>query len=208
MASAVSTFEAFLGLLSFAIATGLFYGRFSRPRAFLKFSDNALIAPYKDGTALMFRLTPYKNNVLSEVEVKLTLAITTEENGKMTDKFYDLELEYSKINALALSWTIVHPVTDKSPLTGFSKEDIASTDIELLVFVKAFDEVFSNNVVTRTSYISSEIVWGAKFKMMYHSSDDKNKTILEIDKLNEFERMPLPDPQLLSPQINSVPAPI
>src|SRR5574339_390127 len=52
-ASAVSTFEAFLRLLSFAIATGLFYGRFSRPRAFLRFSDNAVIAPYKDGIALM-----------------------------------------------------------------------------------------------------------------------------------------------------------
>ncbi|MEP6700485.1 MAG: ion channel [Bacteroidota bacterium] len=207
MASAVSTFEAFIGLLSFAIATGLFYGRFSRPRAFLKFSDNALIAPYKDGTALMFRLTPYKNNTLSEVEVKLTMAITTEENGKMTDKFYDLEMEYSKINALALSWTIVHPITDKSPLTGFSKEDIANTDIEVLVFVKGFDEVFSNNVVTRTSYISSEIIWGAKFKMMYHSSDDKNKTILEIDKLNDYEIMPLPEPSIVMVTTNLAQAP-
>ena len=193
-ASAVSTFEAFLGLLSFAIATGLFYGRFSRPRAFVKFSDNALIAPYKEGTALMFRLSPYKNNSLSEVEVKLTLGITSEENGKLTDKFYDLELEYPKINALALSWTIVHPITDKSPLYGFSKEDIANTDIEVLVFVKAFDEVFSNSVMTRTSYISPEIVWGAKFKMMYHPSEDKNKTILEVDKLNEFDRVEILQP--------------
>ena len=61
MASAVSTFEAFLGLLSFAIATGLFYGRFSRPQAFIRFSDNAIIAPFKDGTAFMFRLAPYKS---------------------------------------------------------------------------------------------------------------------------------------------------
>lgn len=115
LASAVSTFEAFLGLLSFAIATGLFYGRFSRPRAFIKFSDNALIAPYKDRTAFMFRLSPYKNNSLSEVEVKLTMAVTTEENGKLTDKFYTLDLEFAKINGLALSWTIVHPIDEKSP---------------------------------------------------------------------------------------------
>ena len=197
-ASAVSTFEAFLGLLSFAIATGLFYGRFSRPRAFLKFSHNALIAPFKEGTALMFRLAPYKNNSLSEVEVKLTVAITTEENGKLTDKFFNLELELARINSLALSWTIVHPITDKSPFYGFSKEDIANTDIELLVFVKAFDDVFSNNVVTRTSYISSEIVWGAKFKMMYQASDDMNKTILDLEKLNEFEKMGLPETNIVT----------
>jgi inward rectifier potassium channel len=197
MASTISTFEAFLGLLSFAIATGLFYGRFSRPRAFLKFSENALIAPYRDGTAFMFRLVPYKNNNLSEVEVKLTMAITSEENGKLTDKFFDLPLELSKINGLALSWTIVHPINDKSPFYGLTKDDIANTDIEILVFIKGFDEVFSNNVVTRTSYVSSEIIWGAKFNMMYHPSDDKSKTIIDIDKLNDFNRVPLPEPVVL-----------
>lgn len=194
MASAVSTFEAFLGLLSFAIATGLFYGRFSRPQAFIKFSDNALIAPFGDATAFMFRLVPYKNNNLSEVEVKLTMAVTNEENGKLTDKFYNLDLEISKINGLAMSWTIVHPIIDTSPFYGLSKQDIAGMDIEVMVFLKGFDEVFSNSVVTRTSYISSEIVWGAKFKMMYHPSDDKVKTVLDIDKLNEFEEKPLPVP--------------
>ncbi|MGB3006691.1 MAG: potassium channel family protein, partial [Chitinophagaceae bacterium] len=96
MASAVSTIEAFLGLLSFAIATGLFYGRFSHPKAFLKYSDNAIIAPYQDGIALMFRMVSIKNNNLSEAEVKLTTAISVEENGKYSDKFFNLALEFSK----------------------------------------------------------------------------------------------------------------
>ena len=192
-ASAVSTFEAFLGLLSFAIATGLFYGRFSRPRAFLRFSDNALIAPYRGGTAFMFRLAPYKNNNLSEVEVKLTMAISTEENGKQIDRFFDMPLELSKINGLSLSWTIVHPIDDKSPFFGFSEQDIADTEIEIMVYVKAFDEVFSNNVVARTSYISSEIIWGARFRMMYHPSNDKMKTIVNLEMLNTFEKVPLPE---------------
>src|ERR1700676_2251087 len=83
LTSALATFEAFLGLLSFAIATGLFYGRFSRPQPFLKFSHNALIAPYKNGSAVMLRMSPYKNNILSEAEVKLTMAMQVEEDGKM-----------------------------------------------------------------------------------------------------------------------------
>lgn len=193
MASAVSTFEAFLGLLSFAIATGLFYGRFSRPQIFLKFSDNALIAPYKEGTALMFRMAPYKNNNLADVEVKVTVAITNEENGKLTDKFYNLDLEFSKINGLALSWTLVHPIDDKSPFYGLTKEDITTTDIEIMVFVKAFDEVFSNSVMARTSYVSNEIIWGAKFNMMYHPNADMSKTILDLDKINDFNIVPLPE---------------
>ncbi|MBL0232698.1 MAG: Inward rectifier potassium channel Irk [Chitinophagaceae bacterium] len=192
LTSAVSTFEAFLGLLSFAIATGLFYGRFSRPRIFLKFSDKALISPYRGGTALMFRVAPYKNNNLSDVEVKLTMAVTTEENGKLTDKFYDLDLEYGHISGLALSWTIVHPIDEKSPFFGWTSSDIAATDIELMVYVKAFDQVFSNNVITRTSYISSEIVWGAKFKMMYEPNEDKSKTILDLGKLNDIDTVTMP----------------
>lgn len=194
LASAVSTFEAFLGLLSFAIATGLFYGRFSRPQIFLKFSENALISPYKDGIALMFRMSPYKNNSLSEAEVKLTLAVSTEENGRITDKFYNLDIELSKINVLALSWTIVHPINDKSPFWGFTKEDYANTDLEIFVFIKAFDEVYSNNVIGRTSYIASQIVHGAKFNLMYHPNESKTKTILNLEKLNDFDMVPLPEP--------------
>ena len=193
MASAVSTFEAFLGLLSFAIATGLFYGRFSQPQAFIKFSHNDLIAPFKNGTALMFRIVPYKNNNLSDVEIKVTLSITTEENGKLTDKFFDLTLEYAKISGLVLSWTIVHPIDDKSPFYGLSKDDIASTDMEIMVFLKGFDQVFSNNVVTRTSYVSSEIIWGAKFNMMFNPSENMNKTIIHSDKLNAYDLVQLPE---------------
>jgi inward rectifier potassium channel len=194
LASSVSTFEAFLGLLSFALATGLFYGRFYRPQAFLKFSENALIAPYKNGSALMFRMSPYKNNILSEAEVKVNLAMQAEEQGKIVNKFYNLDLELASINSLSLSWTIVHAITEKSPLYGFTKADIQKTSMEVLVFVKAFDEVFSNTVVTRTSYISQEIIWGAKFKLMYHPSADKMKTVLDLDKLNEYEPVFIPEP--------------
>lgn len=193
LTSAVATFEAFLGLLSFALATGLFYGRFSRPRAFLQFSDNALIAPFKNGIALMLRMAPYKNNNLSEAQAEVTLAMQVEENGKMSNKFYDLPLQISEINSLALSWTLVHPIDENSPLWGFSENEIQSTKLELLVYVKAFDEVFSNTVVSRWSYTSREIIWGAKFSMMFHPNEDKTRTVLELNKLNEFERVPLPD---------------
>lgn len=193
LTSAVATFEAFLGLLSFAIATGLFYGRFSRPQAFLKFSHNALIAPYKDGIALMFRLASYKNNRLSEVEAKATIAMRIEEGGKATNRFYNLNLEISKINALALSWTLVHAIDDKSPIANFSLEDLKNAKAEILVFIKAFDEVFSNTVMTNTSYIAAEIVWGAKFKIMYHPSQDGMTTILDMNKLNDFEKVELPE---------------
>ena len=109
------------GLLSFAIATGLFYGRFSKPKAFIRFSHNALIAPYREGSALMLRMTPYKNANLTDAEVKMTLGMILDEGGKLVNKFYSLDLELAKVNSLTLSWTLVHPITESSPLYNFTK---------------------------------------------------------------------------------------
>lgn len=191
LTSALSAAEALIGLLSFAIATGLFFGRFSKPTAFLKFSHNAVIAPYGDISGLMIRLTPFKNTNFTDAEAKITLGMSIEEDGKMVNKFYTLDLELEKINALSLSWTLVHPITEESPLYQFTKEDFANTHGEILVFVKTFDDMFSNTVATRTSYTFEEVIYGAKFEPMYTRSTDNSKTILYLDKLNSFQDAPL-----------------
>ncbi|KFF09109.1 ion channel [Chryseobacterium luteum] len=192
MASLVATFEAFLGLLTFAIATGLFYGRFSRPRAYLKFSDIAVIAPFKEGSALMFRLAPYKNNSLTDADVIVSTAIEIIEESVPKTNFYTLKTQLSKINTLALNWTIVHKIDEESPFYGFSEDDFKNTNIEIIVHVRAFDEVFSNTVVQRSSYISKEIMYGAKFIPMYYPDKENLSTVLDLDKINDYQKAELP----------------
>jgi len=182
--SAVATFESFLGLLNFAIATGLFYGRFSRPRAYIRFSENALIAPYEDGVAFMFRLAPYKNNYLSNVEVRVNLALIVDENGKRVNKFFTLDLEMERVSSLNLNWTIVHPITADSPFHQLRHDDLLRMKAEIIVFLQAFDDTFSNTVVSRCSYLAEEFVFGGKFVPMYHRSDDGRYTVMDLDKLN------------------------
>ena len=189
LASFVSSIEALIGLLTFAIATGLFYGRFSRPSAFLRFSENAIIAPYQNGKALMFRLAPYKNTNLVDAEIRLTLGISVEENGVVVNKFYTLPLEMERVNALTLSWTIVHPINEESPLFGFKESDYKNIQGEFLVFFKTFEDMYSSTVVKRTSYTFSEVVYGAKFLPMFTRSSQNDKTLLHLDKLNAFERV-------------------
>lgn len=193
LTSALSAAEALIGLLSFAIATGLFFGRFSKPVAFLKFSHNAIIAPYGDSTALMIRITPYKNTNFTDAAVKVTLGMNVSENGVMKNQFYSLELEMDRINSLNLSWTLVHPITEESPLFQFDAANFASTTGEIMVFVKTFDDMFSTVVATRSSYTFDEVVYGAKFKPMYSRSTDNSKTTLHLDKLNEFELVSFKD---------------
>lgn len=191
MASLMATIEAFIGLLSFAIATGLFYGRFSRPRAFLKFSKIALIAPFENGKALMFRLVPFKNNMLTDAHIILTTAIEVMEDGEPKNKFFTLKTELSNINTLALNWTIVHKINEESPFYEFTEDNFKTTKFEIFVQVRAFDEVFSNNVVQRSSYASleNEIVFGGKFKMMYRPSKDKTITEVNIELLDSYDKV-------------------
>lgn len=183
--SLVASIEALLGLLALALATGLIYGRFSKPEAFIKFSQKLLIAPYKDGIAIMLRMAPYKNTNLTDAEAKLTLGMIVDEHGTKTNKFYSLPLELSKINALTLSWTLVHAINENSPLYGLSLFDLKQSQAEIIVFFKAFDESYSNNVVTRTSYTFNDIQVGAKFVPMYHKAEDERSTILEMNLIDQ-----------------------
>lgn len=191
VSSSIAAFEALLGLLSFALATGLLYGRFAKPVAYLRFSHNAIIAPYKDINALMIRVAPYKNTTLVDASTTVTLGMNIEENGVNVNRFYQLDLEFSTITALTLSWTIVHPITEKSPLYNFTKTDFENVKGEVLVFVRAFDDMFSNIVIARTSYLFNEISYGAKFEPMYERASTGDKTILHLDKLNSISPIAL-----------------
>ena len=194
IAHIIAAAESLSGWLSFALVTGLIYGRFTRPKAYLAFSEHALISPYKGGLALMFRMVPYKqNHHLTDARIVVNIAFEEMENDKHEFKFYQLNLERSRIDMLNMNWTVVHPIDEESPLLNFNEEDMHRSDLELYVQVTGFDHIFSNMVMQRTSYTYKEIIWGAKFKPMYHESADGRTTVLELDKLNEKEKVELPN---------------
>lgn len=184
----IAAFESLTGLLSFAFLTGLLYGRFTRPKAYISFSNHALISPFKDGKALMLRMVPYKKrHYLTDAKIAVNLVIKEIENDKPVYKFYQLKLERSRVDFFNMNWTIVHPIDEESPLLNFTEADLEPSDLELFVQVTGFDPIFSNAVTKRSSYTYKEVIWGAKFNIMYHESEDGNTTILEVDKLNDYE---------------------
>ncbi|HVW62755.1 MAG TPA: ion channel [Puia sp.] len=190
-ANFVASIEAMMGFLSFALATGLMYGRFSRPRAYLVFSKIALISPFRGGQALMFRFASYKDkHTLTDVEIRVNVGLQVQTDGRAEYRYYELALERNKVENLSMNWTVVHPLDEKSPLRGFSWEDMKASDVELYVLIRGFDDVYSNQVLQRTSYTYHEIRFSGKFIPMYRESDDGKTTILELHKLNEFIETP------------------
>jgi len=191
-ANFVASIEAMSGFLSFALATGLMFGRFARPRAYLVFSDHALVSPFKTATALMFRFASYKDkHTLTDVEIRVNIGLQVQkDDGSGAEyRYYDLALERTKVESLPMNWTVVHPIDDKSPLQGFTYEDMQVADVEIYVLIRGFDDVYSNLVQQRTSYTYHEIKYNQKFIPMYRESDNGNTTVLELHKVNEYEEI-------------------
>ncbi len=188
LTSMISLVESMTGLLGFAVATGLLYGRFSRPNARILYSKQAVVAPYKDATAFEFRIANARKNQLIDTEVLVVLTMKYGKDGKALRSYYELPLEREKINFFPLTWTIVHPITEESPLKGMTAEKLRQSGAEFLILIKAFDDTFSQSVHSRSSYTAEEIVWNSKFANIY-SESAQGITAVDMSRFHEIEKI-------------------
>lgn len=180
----IAAIESLIGFLSFAIAAGLLYGRFSRPKSFIRFSDSLVYAKYREGHALMFRLVCYKDDhLLTNAEVRLNARIVTKNKSY---QFFNLNLERSHVDSLVLNWTVVHPIDEHSPFFGLSQKEIVNLQPEISAYLTGFDEVYSSVVVARVSYAIKDFKFGFKFLPMYFSRNQR--TELDLSKLNLIDQ--------------------
>jgi inward rectifier potassium channel len=185
-ANLVSSLEAATGLMVFAIATGLLYGRFSRPSAKIVYSKNAIIAPYQDGTSLQLRVTNARRNVLMNMEARIVLMTVDSTSGELKRNFIDLPLERRNIYFFALTWTVVHPIDSNSPLFGKTRADLAGVSAEFLVLLQGFDDTFSQVVHSRYSYRHDDMIWGAKFTPSFRV-DSKGDMVVDVNRIDELK---------------------
>jgi inward rectifier potassium channel len=179
----IAAIESLIGFLSFAIAAGLLYGRFSRPRSFVRFSEKMLLTNYRGGKALMFRLVGYKDDhLLTNAEIKVSTRLFTQDG---TYQFYNLDLERSHVDSLVLNWTVVHPINSNSPFFELSVEQIQALQPELSAQLIGFDEVYSSTVMARNSYALSDLLFGYRFAPMYFRG--KSNTKLDLSLLDSVE---------------------
>ena len=180
--------EALTGLFGFALATGLLFARFSRPTAKIRFSEKAVVAPYRDISGFMFRIVNERKNQIIELAATVTFSKMESYNGRRIRRFYRLSLERDKVTFFPLNWTIVHPIDEQSPLFGVTEKGLKESDAEFAILLSGIDEIFSQTVHSRSSYKYDEIVVGAKFKDMFLPSEDGVARI-DIRLLSDIERV-------------------
>ncbi len=188
-ANILVTIESLVGLLGFALVTGLLFARFSRPTAKILFSDTAVIAPYRGITAFEFRIANQRSNQIIELEAKVLYSRMEKSGGTDVRRFYELALERRKVTFFPLSWTIVHPIDASSPLHGLSDDDLRSSDAEFLVLLTGIDETFSQTVHARSSYKAHEIVWNAKFTNIFDRPSADGPLTIDVSRIHGIEKI-------------------
>ena len=186
-ANALVTVEAFLNILGIALATGVIFSRFSRPSAKIIYSRNAIVAPYKDITALEFRIANARSSQLIDVQVQVILTKMEQGASAKVRKFYDLDLERSRVVFFALSWTVVHPISSDSPMRGLTRQDLLDADAEILILLSGTDDTISQTVHSRSSYKADEIVWDARFANMFMRTEGEGIVGMNLTRIHEIE---------------------
>jgi len=191
-ANVVMTIESVSGLVGLAIVTGLLFARFSRPIAAILFSRWALIAPYRGIQAFEFRIANRHKNELVELEAKVLYSHTRERGGRRMREFQELGLERRTVVFFPLTWTVVHPIDETSPLQGITPEQLVAEDAEFLVLLQGTDETFAQRVHARTSYKPHEIAWHARFIDVFQPPAPDGMLAVNVGRLHEFERLVAP----------------
>ena len=183
----VSSLEALVGVLTFALATGLLYGRFSRPTARIHFSRTAIISRRADGTpCLHFRIANQRNNILIDLQARLLLK--TVEPGTNNQTYAFLPLERDSISFFPLSWTIVHDITPESPLHNFGPAEYEQRDVEIIIQLKGYDDTFAQDIHARNSYTHDEIEWHRRYIRAYEVEED-GVAVVDLDQVHLTEAL-------------------
>jgi inward rectifier potassium channel len=184
-ANVIAFFEAMIGLLGFAVATGFLVGRVSRPTARIGFSKSMVVAPYQEGLSLQFRVVNRSVSNLMELEARMLLMTVQPIVGRLERKYEVLALERQTVLFLPLTWTIVHVIDAESPLYGKTAADLEQLQAEFLILIKGVDDRFSQTVHARYSYRYDEIVWGAKFAQAF-DVNNQGDLRLDVDRVSDI----------------------
>jgi inward rectifier potassium channel len=163
-ANALVAIESLVGLMGLAMGTGLMFARFSQPTARVLFSRVAVIAPYDGVPTLMFRTANQRRNQILEAQLRVGLVrdeITKE--GQYMRRVHDLKLLRSQNPVFFLTWTVMHPIDEYSPLYGVTAETLAVTETMLVVTLTGIDETVSQMIHARYTFLAQDILWNVRF---------------------------------------------
>ena len=189
-ANVVVVVEITLGLVMFALATGIAFARFSRPTARIAFSKVAVVRDLDGVPTLMLRAANQRHNMIFSAEARLAVLIDSQVGGTMMRRFEDLKLVRSSNPTFTLSWTIMHPIDETSPLRAWLQDSSPDPSLargdELIVLLSGYDEASGQIIHGRWAYSGNDIRWGARFVDIITVEPDGTR-VIDYDRFHDVE---------------------
>ena len=184
---AVVSAEALTGMLGFAVVTGLVFVKFARPRAGILFSDVAVITERDGLPCLMFRLANERGSDIVEASLHATVLLDEETvEGEHMRRLHDLKLLRDATPLLLLSWLVIHPIDEDSPLYGLDAEACAEEELRLIVSVTGMDGTFMQQVYAYHHYRVEDLRFGHRFADVVTPLAD-GRTELNLRRFHDTE---------------------
>lgn len=162
--SGLVTFEAFIGLLGVAMASGLMFAKFARPTARVLFSSKVVVTTRNGKPCLMLRMANGRANEIVEATLRMSVLkpdVTAE--GEKMRRFHDLALARNQTPLFTITWTVIHVIDEASPLYGETEASLRAMNVRFIVTLTGIDSTFAQTVHARTNYFGHDIVWGGRF---------------------------------------------
>jgi inward rectifier potassium channel len=190
----ISATEIVFGMAFTAIFTGLLFVRFSRPKAKILYSEDAVITTHNGRPALMLRLANGRLTMMNNAEARLfvLLAERTAE-GTFFRRIHELRLQQPLLPLFVMPWTLIHVIDEASPLRDYDAEALAGADARLFLTIEARDYVLAASVQDVKDYSVQHIRFGMRFADAV-SVDGDGHTTADLSRLSllvpEGEKLP------------------
>ncbi len=175
--NAVVVMEITLGLIYFALSTGIAFARFSRPTARFLFSRRVLIRNVDGVPTFGLRAANQRHNVVYSAQARLTLLVDSDLGGVKMRRFLDLPLVRDSNPVFALTWTIMHSITADSPMRSWLDGSEAAFGQEIIVIVSGIDEISGQVIHDRWAYVPEDVHRDARFADIITTAPDGTRTI-------------------------------
>ena len=183
----VSMTEIMAGMLGFAVATGLMFARFSRPRSRILFSDVAVIHSFNGVLAFMIRVANERHDLVVEPHVRMSLLLNeVTQEGDNFLRFHDMKLVRERTPILALSWTVMHVIDESSPFYGHTAETL--NDCMIVVSFSGLNETMLQGIQAHKVYNATDIRWGKKFVDIL-SVTPHGERLIDYSRFHEVENL-------------------
>uniref|UniRef100_A0A3P9N6G3 G protein-activated inward rectifier potassium channel 3 n=1 Tax=Poecilia reticulata TaxID=8081 RepID=A0A3P9N6G3_POERE len=191
--------QCIVGSMIDALMVGCMFVKISRPKKraeTLLFSRTCVIANRDDQLCLMFRLGDLREShmVDAKVRAKLIKSRQTAEGEFLPLEQTEIDLGYetgSDRLFLVEPQVIQHNIGASSPLWDLGPEQLRRQQFEIIVILEGIVEATGMMCQAKTSYIETEIEWGARFEpcMML----EKGSFRVDLRRFHTTYKVPLPN---------------